>query len=498
LRPSADVKIHVKGGVQVQVQVQVKVKVNVNVNVKVNVPLGVGSRLMALTAERLVRLLEEAKDVDEWIAVETRIRHIARTTGDRRERSSGETVTLSAVVFRDSERGRGGARLWLDGAAGDDDRARRLIARMAERASLAIGPAWTLPAPAAPARVRVSDSDIAGDEAAVVDTALAQLAKLNGRAASIPRARIEAETRWHRADTSRGFASHYQATSTAFDVAVESHGARERIRGRVRSASQLALARRVADAARTGARRAAAKPLEPGRYDLLLRPAAITGPCAWLESAEPAGYGWFAPLVAHVSAEWVRLGISAYQPGHAVFDRGREPRLAAAEAVRRDDRSHRADPFTLSSDGTIDLAPLSAPFGDLGEPVRRFEIVREGRAAGLALDHREAALARSAPNGGVRNLALAPGRTPARGLLDADQRPLLDVAELAWIDADPRSGAVSAAIRLATLRGGAVAGGLVVGNAFDLLGRARLSVETGTRGWYRGPIAIRIDGVDIA
>jgi hypothetical protein len=97
----------------------------------------------------------------------------------------------------------------------------------------------------------------------------------------------------------------------------------------------------------------------------------------------------------------------------------------------------------------------------------------------------------------VRNLALAPGRTPARGLADPGERPLLDVAELAWIDADPRSGAVTAPIRLAALRGGQVAGGLVVGNAFELFGRARLSLETGTRGWYRGPIAIRIDGVDV-
>ena len=92
---------------------------------------------------------------------------------------------------------------------------------------------------------------------------------------------------------------------------------------------------------------------------------------------------------------------------------------------------------------------------------------------------------------------LGAGRTPAAHLAAAGERPLLDLAQLAWIDADPRSGALTAGIAAATVRGAPVAGGLVVGNAFDLLGRARLSAETGTLAWYRGPIAIRIDGVDV-
>jgi hypothetical protein len=57
-------------------------------------------------------------------------------------------------------------------------------------------------------------------------------------------------------------------------------------------------------------------------------------------------------------------------------------------------------------------------------------------------------------------------------------------------------------VRLGQLRVGAarpvgVTGGLLVGNAFALLGRARLSSELRTLGWYRGPAAIRIDDVDL-
>ena len=374
----------------------------------------------------------------------------------------------------------------------------------AERAGLTLGPAWTLPAPAAPAQVTVADAELERDPADAVGRAMAQVTAAQGRLAAIGSARIDVQLCSHRAQTSRGFASQYRSTAAAYDLAVGAGpgSPQERVSGWVRSSSQLSIHRRIADAARAASRRKAARPLQPGRYDLLLRPGAIAGPRAGLggidRSAGAAGYGWFAPLVGHADAEWVRLGISHHRPGQPVFAtdeaRGARSTLGGPRAMHR---AGDADPFTLASDGTIDFGLLSAPFGELGEPVRRFEIVRDGVATGLALDHREAALAHTTPNGGVRNLVLGAGRTPVAGLTAPGERPLLDVAQLAWIDADPRSGALTAGIAAATARGVPVAGGLVVGNAFDLLGRARLSAETGTLAWYRGPIAIRIDGVNV-
>ncbi|HKE20487.1 MAG TPA: metallopeptidase TldD-related protein [Kofleriaceae bacterium] len=496
-----------------------------------------------MTVERLVRLLESARDIDEWIAVESRVRRVARATGPRPAHERSESVSLHAVVLRDSERGRGAATLWLDGEGDDDDHARRLVTRAAERASMALGPAWALPAPAAPARVTVADRDIVADQEGVLDRAMAELRKASRPGAAVGSAHIEVARTWHRAETSRGFISQYEATAATYDLAVGGRALVERVRGRARTGAQMALSRRVADAARRAEKRAAARPLEPGRYDLLLRQAAIAHPRAGLDlPSSAADFGWFAPMVAHASAEWVRLGISRYQPGQPIFAAVADSASAAAQlgvgsldgagsgrvarggpggsgatTRARAARAHSSggaagagrvggrpagegegvDAFTLESDGTIDFAPMSAPFGDLGEPVRRFDLVRDGVAAGLALDHREAALARMAPNGGVRNLVLAPGATAAATLGQPGQRHLLDVAELDWIDADPRSGVLTAAIGLAHVRGAPVTGGLVVGNAFDLLGRARLSSEMAMLSWFRGPIAIRIDGVDV-
>ena len=472
-------------------------------------------------AERLAHLLDAARGVDEWIATETRVRQVVQETGGRRSRSARETATLGAVVFRDSDQGRGTARLWLDAGSGDEGRVRALIASAVERAGLAVGPAWVLPAPAAPARVVVADPDVAVDPGTAVDSALAQLGKAHGRLASVARARIDAESRSHRAVTSRGFASAFESTSIGFDVDVGvlsgSGTVLEACRGRVRSVRQLFLHRRVADAARTIARRMQVRSVEPGRYDLLLRPAAIAGPLAELDptAAGPAGFGWLAPLVAHAGGEWLRLGLSRHRPGQPVFRPGpySGPTSSAPEgprAARLDPRRPPAggeepggvfdegDRLTLVSDGTLDLAPLSAPFAELGEPVRRFDIVRAGIAAGLALDHREAALARTTPNGGVRNLVLAAGPTPATGLAGPGQHRLLEIDQLGWLDVDPRTGALTAEVRLGQVGATAVAGCLVIGNAFDLLARAHLSSETATLGWYRGPAAIRIDGVDVA
>jgi hypothetical protein len=455
-----------------------------------------------IAVERLIRLLDDADGVDEWIATETRIRRVVRRP---RARTSGDEVLLGAVVFRDSERGRGGDAFWLDGESGDDGQARALIAQAGERAALAPGPAWALSAPAAPARVMVADRDISDDPGGAADAALAQLRAANGRLGAVRRERVDVESRSHRAENSRGFASQYESTSIDFEASVGALSGpgrelSETLRGRVRAGAQLALHRRVAEAARRASDRGQARPLEPGRCDLLLRAAAIA-PLAELDPSGPAGFGWFAPLIAHASGSWVRLGISRHRPGQAVFAPPPGSATSALALERGPTRGVRAqgDPLTLSSDGTIPFAPLSAPFGDQGEPVRRFDLVRAGVAAGLALDHREAGLARVTPNGGVRNLVVAPGLTPAARLAEPGVTRLVEVESLAWIDVDPRTGSLTAGIQLARLgaRSLPASGGILVDNVFALLARARLSAEVATIGWYRGPIAMRIDDVDL-
>jgi len=387
---------------------------------------------MSLTSAALIKMLKSLSQIDEWVVVETSIRRMSRMLGPA---GSGEVVgrTLSALLFRDSENGRGAARLDLVGE--DEPTASAALAAAADRAI--------------------------GEMSAVVS---------RDAGVKVARGRLSAELATHRVASSHEFASEYQETRLSYDLTLAGG---TRVRGAGRQLRRLRLVDALARAASADAARHAARPLEPGTYDLLLDPHAVA----------TAGFGCFAPLVAQASGERIRLGLSRYRPGQKVFAQG-------------------GDDFTLVSDGTIPFGLLSAPFGPLGEPVRRFVLVENGVAVDPALDLREGALAGAPPNGGVRNLVLSPGAETAQALRTPGERPLLAVRELAWLDADPQSGDLAAEVALASLeRSGAapvaVTGGLFTGNAFELLGRARLSRESGEAAWYRGPQALRIDRVEV-
>jgi len=420
-----------------------------------------------VSAVKLVEMLRSLPQVDEWLVIESQTRRMRRTLGPT---GTAEVVgqTLSAILFRDIETGRGSARVDLTGE--DETAARAMLAAAADQAALAVGPGWVLPPPAAPARVEVADPDLVGNLAGVVGEIFRPVGTM-----SIVRAEFAAELSTHRIASSHKFASEYQATRLSFDVTVaDQRGDAERVRGAVRRVRDVRLAARLARAVEAAGLRRAARPPEPGSYDLLLGPDSIAMP----------RFGWFAPLVAQASGERIRLGLSRYRPGQKVFAAG-------------------GDDFTLVSDGTIPFGIHSAPFGALGEPVRRFVLVDDGIAVDRALDLREGALAGVPPNGGVRNLVLSPGRETATALsTPGGERPLLAVRELAWLDTDPQSGDLTAEVALGTVhRAGSapvsVRGGLLSGNAFELLGRARRSRESGEAGWYRGPQALRIDRVDV-
>jgi predicted Zn-dependent protease len=133
--------------------------------------------------------------------------------------------------------------------------------------------------------------------------------------------------------------------------------------------------------------------------------------------------------------------------------------------------------------------------------VRHFPLVSGGRAAGIGLDQREAGLRDTEPNGGVRNLVLAPGSLSDDELIAENGRPLLEVVGLAWLDVDERAGEFAAGIDLAYLRRGrtrkAVRGGVIAGNVFVWLARARFGKGETSYGWYRGPNRMRVDSVQV-
>ena len=423
---------------------------------------------MRLAAPALIAMLRSlSRQVDEWVVVERQVRRMRRTFTPA---GTAETVgqTLSAILFRDLETGRGAAR--VDLTSEDEGTARARLIAAAEQAALAIGPGWVLPPPAAPARVEVADPDLVGNLAGAIGQALAPVerAKL-----AIARGELTAELSTQRIASSRQFSSEYQATRLSYDITVGDGRGGERVRGAVRRLRDLHLTARLSRAVEVAGLRRRARPVEPGTYDLLLGPEAMAMP----------RYGCFAPLVAQASGERIRLGLSRYRPGQKVFAAGGED-------------------FTLVSDGTLAFGLESAPFGALGEPVRRFVLIEDGVAVDRALDLREGALAGVPPNGGVRNLVLSSGSEKAAALSAAGERPLLAVRELAWLDADPQTGDLTAEVALAevTRKGAArvvVSGGLFSGNSYELLGRARRSRESAEAGWYRGPAAVRIDRVDV-
>jgi predicted Zn-dependent protease len=279
---------------------------------------------------------------------------------------------------------------------------------------------------------------------------------------------------------------------------------------RGRRVADLDLGGALARAARHLSDRRRAEPTPPGRYDLVLSDSALTpeavtemsrGLHAWYESEQhypghrsartvrdAAEYGWFGPLVAQADARVVREGLARYLPGQSIY-RGRP------------DAS--ADLLTVASDGALPFGLLSQPVGAQGEPVRRFTLVERGVAAGLALDLREAALLGVMANGGVRNLHVAPGSTPADALHQPGALPVLHAVALDWLEIDTRSGDLVAALGLGYRQSGPgtttpVTGGVIRGNVFELWAGARLAAEYVTAGWYRGPAAVRFGGVRIS
>jgi predicted Zn-dependent protease len=339
-----------------------------------------------------------------------------------------------------------------------------------------------MPLPAAPARVAIVDEQAFADPIDAVDQVTQELLDAAGAArVALTRFTVSLEAGEVEVRTSGLFASHYRYTSLTVTalLAPDSGGPGNlaRLERRARRPGDLELTIAV-DAAATRARdRAAAANLAPGSYDLVL-PGEVT------IGDDPARYGLWDPLVGQSSATLARQGLSRFLVGRQLLP-----------------ASGDGDPLTLRSDGTIPYGLYSAPFGELGEPVRAFDLLRDGAAAGHPLDLREAALRRVTPNGGVRNLIIDSGPTPAAALRRPVHRPLLELTELAWLDTDPRTGTFVAEIALGVAlideRRQPVTGGALRGNVFDLLSRARRSRERTADAWYHGPAWLRVDDVTI-
>ena len=450
---------------------------------------------MSELLERVTRAIRRIDGVDDYVLVERAGERLESSRRHRERRLSERHVDVA--LYRDGRGGRGVAQVRITAQERDPQ---ALLAQAAERAAHVQGPAWSAPPPAAPARVTVSDIELAADPGAALASIPARLVFGAGPQLSLGQWRIAVE-RWQvEVRTSSLLASSFPSTLIEVDAFLAD--SRERIAVCARKLDDLDWTDAVARAAARADARARATALAPGRYDLVLSgealipdPGGAVAPeraAPWISApaapgqalAGHASFGWFGPLLAQSDARLVRQGLSRYGPGRSIY------------GAAHHSQSARGAPLTLTSDGTVPYGLRSRPFGDWGEPTRQLTLIDGGVAVGLLCDLREAALRGVMPTGAPGNVVLPPGRTLPDTLRARVERPVVEAAALAWLAVEPRTGDFAAELDLGYLDDGtAVTGGGFRGNVFAILAGARYSARLTTRAWYRGPEAIRIDDV---
>lgn len=473
---------------------------------------------MSRHLERVLRVLGHAASRHDFVAMErqTESVHLAHLGAGQRDadaavdqRRTRSRVT-DVLICRDVRGGSGSTRLRFSGSPAG---LVKLIEDTVRRAAHSLEPAWALPLPAAPARVAVADPALEGDlmnaadklRVRIMDLIAHKESALSGAARDARHVHVHIERHRVAVATSRGFAHEWPETMVAVDLALSPESARpglaQPVRLQARRMADLDLEAALGRGARHLVDRERARPAPRGPYDLVitddaLTPHSVSDMSGLFEHHRAAAYGWFGALVAQADPLLAREGLARYQPGQSIHAHGH------AHGHGHGEREPAGDALTLTSDGTIPFGLRSQPVGDLGEAVRRFVLVDRGKAAGLALDLREAALRKVMPNGGVRNLVVAPGSTPMAQIAEPATRDLIQAVELDWMSVDTLSGAFVAALGLGYLMRGRevlpVSGGQFRGNLFELLASARLSAETVVSGWYLGPRAIRFSGVELS
>lgn len=454
---------------------------------------------MSELLERVIAALGRIDGVDDYVAVERAGERLERSRRSRVRRLSERHVDVA--LYRDRRGGRGAAHVRITAQEHDPG---ALLAQAVQRAAQVQGPAWTLPTPAAPARVSVSDVELAADPDAALASIPARIAFGSGPQVTVGHWRIAVE-RWHvDVRNSLLLASSYPSTLIEVDALLA--GSRERISVRSRRLDDLDWSGAVARATARVDARARAVSLAPGSYDLVLAGDALVAEgseglaperaAPWASATAASGqalaghaaFGWFGPLLAQSDARLVRQGLSRYGLGKSIYGSG--------YGAGQGSLPLRGEPLTLTSDGTLPYGLRSRPFGDWGEPTRQLTLIEDGVAVGLLCDLREAALGGLLPTGGPGNVVLPPGRTLPDALRARAGRPVLEAVALAWLAVEPRTGDFAAELDLGYLDDGtAVTGGGFRGNVFAMLAGARFSARLAARSWYRGPEAMRIDDV---
>jgi len=430
-----------------------------------------------ITLQDLVQHLSQ-RSSGAWSVVE-RVQDIALAADPPTRQRRDHRTRLTLIVHQDVPRGRGSARLDLDpfdGSPGD------LVDQAIALALAAIGPAWTSAPPAAPAKVELVDPALLERELGAI--ALGTLSHLRRPDSLTTTAAIHLLRERVTVTSSAGFHATWVATALHGDAVIASRDHSLAISRRARRADQFDLDAALADAAGDLALLADARPASPGPCSLWLGPEALLpADAAPLGAPGNLAHGLWTVFAHQADATVERQGLTRYR--------------LRAELARG--ASQLPEPLSITSNGALDFALLSVPVTDDAVAVRSFPIIERGIAVGLGLSPREAALRTTDPNGGVRNLVVAPGTwSPA----PSPTTRTIEVRRLHAVTVDPYTGDASLDIALAIdHRPGRpptpFAGGTLRLDLIATLARAHRSSHLLRRGAYHGPAAILIDDVEL-
>lgn len=413
-----------------------------------------------MTVTELTQTLRRLR-VGGWSVWQRRSRNML-TTGDAATDESESTETVLAID-RDIGRDRGTGEVRMLGTGRPAD----LIDAAWAAAAFSVGPAWETPPAAAAARVELGDPSVRIDDGwfrhAVKTVSTAAVA------ARIPAAMVglEAEEAYVEVATSAGLSLRWRETLIAVTDLRPTHTGWRHARRRW---SDLNLSTALGAMAARRSVAATTKSIQAKECAVAFDLAAYAH----------GGSGLLAAVVAQHNGD--ARGTTRYSLG---------AEIVAGAATR-------PFPFDLMSDGAKPFGLLSQPVGTRGEPVRRFSLVKAGRAAGLGLTHRAAALRNAAPNGGVRNLVVAPGGETSGVLLAPCA---VHVHSLDWLEINLDTGMFAATIDSASEREGGEwkprRGGLIEGDAIALLAMASRSSSVEDQGIVHGPSLVRVDAMRI-
>jgi len=418
----------------------------------------------------LVRALERRR-VSDWVVIE-RAQELALADEARGLERREARTRATLIVHQDVPSGRGTARLELaalEGSAAD------LVDRALALAAAAVAPSWKSVAPAAPAKVTVLDPALA--RADLAQAAAAALRGLRRPAGATASASLELLREQVAVQSSAGLTARWTASQLRAEALVAAGDRSLAVAREARRLGDLGLPAALAGAAADLGLSAAAGAPEPGRCALVLTAEAML---------HGGGHGVWAPFAAHADAALERRGLTRYRVGAPV----------APGADRAD------EPLGIASDGALDFATGSAPVGEDGDAIRRFPLIERGVCVGVGLSAREAARRGRDPNGGVRNLVVAPGTWDGDAAAAAARRGrAVEVRRLRALSIDPYTGEASLELLLAVdHRGGAArpfTSGAVYLDLVAALARARRSAQLIARGPYLGPAAALIEDAEL-